>query len=184
MYLEKFKEKLENVHLKVNPNYKLFKLFNWLYKDLQDEFDKIYKKFVELKEYIDNKILELKTYIDNQVDILNKKISEIVVGTVPKLARNMKECYSEITTINADTEYTISIEYPERYNLATTIILGISAIKTSGVYTMYDITAIAQSYSVELASTNIILKFKTKTDLADLGYIQILLTITSLEDLT
>lgn len=173
MYLEKFKEKLQNVHLKVNPNYKLFKLFQWLYKDLQDEFDKIYQKFTELKEYI-----------DNQIDILNKKISEIVVGTVPKLARNMKECYSEITTINADTDYTIAIDYPEKYNLATTIILGISVIKTSGVYTMYDITAIAQSYSVELTSTNILLKFKTKADLTDLGYIQILLTITSLEDLT
>ena len=171
MYLEKFKNKLKYVHLKVNPNYKLFKLFEWLYKDLQNEFDKVYKT-----------IQELRTYVDNQIDILNQKIANIVVGTVPKLARNMKECYSNSTQLSANTDYTITIDYPSNYNLATTVILGVSAIKTSGVYTMYDISAIAQKYSIELTSENIQVKLKTVETLGDLGFVSLLLTITSTED--
>lgn len=173
MYLEKFKNKLKYVHLKVNPNYKLFKLFEWLYKDLQEEFNKVYKT-----------IQDLRTYVDNQIDILNQKIANIVVGTVPKLARNMKECYSDDTQLAANTEYTITIDYPTNYNLATTVILGVSAIKTSGVYTMYDISAIAQNYSIELTSENIKVKLKTVETLGDLGYISLLLTVTSIQDLS
>lgn len=172
MYLEKFKNRLKYVHLKVNPNYKLFKLFEWLYKDLQDEFSKVYKT-----------IQELRTYVDNQIDILNQKIANIVVGTVPKLARNMKECYSDNVELSANTDYTITIDYPTNYNLATTVILGVSAIKTSGVYTMYDISAIAQKYSIELTSENIQVKLKTTETLGDLGYISLLLTVTSIQDL-
>jgi len=171
MYLEKFKNKLKYVHLKVNPNYKLFKLFEWLYKDLQTEFDKVYKA-----------ITDLRTYVDNQIEILNQKIANIIVGTVPKLARNMKECYSDNVELSAHTDYTIDIDYPTNYNLATTIILGISAIKTSGVYTMYDISAIAQNYSVELDTDKIHLTLKTVENLGELGYISILLTVTSIED--
>jgi hypothetical protein len=171
MYLEKFKNRLKYAHLKVNPNYKLFKLFEWLYKDLQDEFGKVYKT-----------IQELRTYVDNQIDILNQKIANIVVGTVPKLARNMKECYSGSTQLSANTDYTINIDYPTNYNLATTVILGVSAIKTSGVYTMYDISAIAQKYSIELTSENIQVKLKTTETLGDLGFVSLLLTITSTED--
>lgn len=164
MYLNNFKARLKNVNLKVNPNYKLFKLFEYLYKDL------------------DNALSQLKQYIDNQISILNEKINNIVVGKVPTLARNMKECYSDNIQLESNTDYTIEIDYPEKYNISTTIILGISAIKTSGVYSMYDITAIAQNYSVELTNSKIQIKLKTVENLGDLGYIQMLLTVTSIQD--
>ena len=134
MYLKNFKDKLKYVHLKVNPNYKLFKLFGVLWEDLQKEFDKI------------------NTKIDN-LDISELKI--------PSLAKNMTvQFYADVQEgrnyldFAENVQQVITMPYPPGFGIADTLILTNNVVVTGGTNRMIDLSSVG-SYKIEQDTTGI-----------------------------
>lgn len=159
-----FKKALAKVHLKVNPNYKLFKLFNVLLGDLETEFKKVY-------DYITNEIDNLKSWVENQITILNNRIDNIVTGDAPPLAKNMKQIFEDgLNNYETGQTYTKTIDYPTGYNQTNTVILGQLLYVTAGSGGSsspgcYDFSAIMENYSITVGGSNISVTFKMKTTL-------------------
>ena len=134
MYLKNFKDKLKYVHLKVNPNYKLFKLFGVLWEDLQKEFDKI------------------NTKIDN-LDISELKI--------PSLAKNMTvQFYADVQEgrnyldFAENVQQVITMPYPPNFGIADTLILTTNVVVTAGTNRMIDLSSVG-TYEIEQDTTGI-----------------------------
>ena len=134
MYLKNFKDKLKYVHLKVNPNYKLFKLFSVLWEDLQKEFDKI------------------NTRIDNL------DISEL---EIPSLAKNMTvQFYADVQEgrnyldFAENVQQVITIPYPTNFGIADTLILTTNVVVTGGTNRMIDLSSVG-TYEIEQDTTGI-----------------------------
>lgn len=134
MYLKNFKDKLKHIHLKVNPNYKLFKLFNYLWEDLQKEFDKI------------------NTRIDN-LDISELKI--------PSLAKNMTvQFYADVQEgrnyldFAENVQQIITMPYPPNFGIADTLILTTNVVVTAGTNKMIDLSSVG-TYEIEQDTTGI-----------------------------
>ena len=134
MYLKNFKDKLKYVHLKVNPNYKLFKLFGVLWEDLQKEFDKI------------------NTRIDN-LDISQLKI--------PSLAKNMTvQFYADVQEGRNYLDFAVNVHqvvtmpYPPGFGIADTLILTTNVVVTGGTNRMIDLSSVG-TYKIEQDTTGI-----------------------------
>ena len=134
MYLKNFKDKLKHIHLKVNPNYKLFKLFSYLWEDLQKEFDKI------------------NTKIDNL------DISEL---EIPSLAKNMVvQFYADVQEgrnyldFAENVQQVITMAYPPGFGIADTLILTNNVVVTGGNNRMIDLSSVG-TYEIEQDTTGI-----------------------------
>ena len=134
MYLKNFKDKLKHIHLKVNPNYKLFKLFSYLWEDLQKEFDKI------------------NTKIDNL------DISEL---EIPNLAKNMTvQFYADVQEgrnyldFVENVQQVITMPYPPGFGIADTLILTNNVVVTGGTNRMIDLSSVG-TYEIEQDTTGI-----------------------------
>lgn len=134
MYLKNFKDKLKHIHLKVNPNYKLFKLFNYLWEDLQKEFDKI------------------NTKIDNL---------DISALEIPNLAKNMTvQFYADVQEgrnyldFAENVQQIIIMPYPANFGIADTLILTTNVVVTGGTNRMIDLSSVG-TYEIEQDTTGI-----------------------------
>lgn len=157
MYLKFFKDKLNHIHLKVNPNYKLFKLFGYLWEDLQKEFDKINTKIdnldiSDLKEYINQQITDIRNYIDSEISKVNTRIDNL---EIPSLAKNMTvQFYADVQEgrnyldFVKNVQQVIIMPYPTNFGIADTLILTTNVVVTGGTNRMIDLSSVG-SYEIE-----------------------------------
>lgn len=153
MYLKNFKDKLKHVHLKVNPNYKLFKLFSYLWEDLQKEFDKI------------------NTKIDN-LDISELKI--------PNLAKNMTvQFYADVQQgrnyldFVENVQQVITVPYPPDFGIADTLILTTNVVVTGGTNRMIDLSSVG-TYEIEQDTTGIRYTITPKINISGVDLMSVL----------
>ena len=163
MYLKNFKDKLKYVHLKVNPNYKLFKLFGVLWDDLQKEFDKINTKIdnldiSDLKEYINQQITDIRNYIDSEISKVNTRIDNL---EIPNLAKNMTvQFYADVQEgrnyldFAENVQQVITMPYPSNFGIADTLILTTNVVVTGGTNRMIDLSSVG-TYEIEQDTTGI-----------------------------
>ena len=134
MYLKNFKDKLKYVHLKVNPNYKLFKLFGVLWEDLQKEFDKI------------------NTKIDN-LDISELKIPSLAKNMVVQFYADVQEGRNYLDFAE-NVQQVITMPYPPGFGIADTLILTTNVVVTAGTNRMIDLSSVG-TYEIEQDTTGI-----------------------------
>ena len=153
MYLKNFKDKLKHIHLKVNPNYKLFKLFGVLWEDLQKEFDKI------------------NTKIDNL------DISEL---EIPNLAKNMVvQFYADVQEgrnyldFAENVQQVITMPYPPGFGIADTLILTNNVVVTGGTNRMIDLSSVGV-YEIEQDTTGIRYTITPKINLSGVDLMAVL----------
>lgn len=163
MYLKFFKDKLNHIHLKVNPNYKLFKLFGVLWDDLQKEFDKINTKIdnldiSDLKEYINQQITDIRSYIDSEILKVNTRIDNL---EIPNLAKNMTvQFYADVQQgrnyldFVENVQQIIIMPYPTNFGIADTLILTTNVVVTAGTNRMIDLSSVG-TYEIEQDTTGI-----------------------------
>lgn len=163
MYLKFFKDKLNHIHLKVNPNYKLFKLFGILWDDLQKEFDKINTKIdnldiSDLKEYINQQITDIRNYIDSEISKVNTRIDNL---EIPSLAKNMTvQFYADVQEgrnyldFVENVQQVITMPYPSNFGIADTLILTTNVVVTAGTNKMIDLSSVG-TYEIEQDTTGI-----------------------------
>ena len=118
----------------MNPNYKLFKLFNYLWDDLQKEFDKI------------------------NIRIDNLDISEL---EIPNLAKNMTvQFYADVQEgrnyldFAENVQQVITMPYPPGFGIADTLILTNNVVVTGGTNRMIDLSSVG-TYEIEQDTTGI-----------------------------
>lgn len=134
MYLKNFKDKLKHIHLKVNPNYKLFKLFSYLWEDLQQEFDKI------------------NTKIDN-LDISELEIPNLAKNMTVQFYANVQEGRNYLDFVE-NVQQVITIPYPSNFGIADTLILTNNVVVTAGTNRMIDLSSVG-TYEIEQDTTGI-----------------------------
>ena len=134
MYLKNFKDKLKYVHLKVNPNYKLFKLFGVLWEDLQKEFDKI------------------NTRIDN-LDISELKIPSLAKNMTVQFYADVQEGRNYLDFVE-NVQQIITMPYPPNFGIADTLILANNVVVTGGTNRMIDLSSVG-TYEIEQDTTGI-----------------------------
>ena len=134
MYLKNFKDKLKHIHLKVNPNYKLFKLFGVLWEDLQKEFDKI------------------NTRIDN-LDISELKIPSLAKNMTVQFYADVQEGRNYLDFVE-NVQQVITMPYPPNFGIADTLILTTNVVVTAGTNRMIDLSSVG-SYKIEQDTTGI-----------------------------
>ena len=134
MYLKNFKDKLKHIHLKVNPNYKLFKLFGVLWEDLQKEFDKI------------------NTKIDN-LDISELKIPNLAKNMTVQFYADVQEGRNYLDFVE-NVQQVITMPYPPNFGIADTLILTNNVVVTGGTNRMIDLSSVG-TYEIEQDTTGI-----------------------------
>ena len=153
MYLKNFKDKLKYVHLKVNPNYKLFKLFGVLWEDLQKEFDKI------------------NTKIDN-LDISELEIPNLAKNITVQFYADVQEGRNYLDFVE-NVQQIITMPYPPGFGIADTLILTNNVVVTGGTNRMIDLSSVG-TYEIEQDTTGIRYTITPKINLSGVDLMAVL----------